>query len=253
MSTAVGRLARWIDTRTQHYVCITGVHGVIESQDDADLRAIHNAAGMVTPDGMPMVWSAHHAGADFVERVYGPDLMLEVARVGAERGWTFYLYGGKDGVAEQLAANLTRWYPGLEVVGWTCPPFRPLTSDEDAVVVEQINAADPDVVWVGLSTPKQERWMAGHVGRVNAPVMVGVGAAFDMHTGSVRQAPPRMQRAGLEWLFRLTQEPRRLWQRYLRNNPRFVARIIRRRPRLIDERVDPGPAEDVRGTTPRSP
>jgi N-acetylglucosaminyldiphosphoundecaprenol N-acetyl-beta-D-mannosaminyltransferase len=135
---------------------------------------------------------------------------------------------------------LERWYPGLKVVGWYSPPFRPLSAEEDQAIIDQINALDPHIIWVGLSTPKQERWMAAHVGRVRAPVLIGVGAAFDMHTGAVRQAPTWMQRLGLEWLFRLTQEPRRLWRRYLRNNPRFAMRIAARPPRLIDEVVDPG-------------
>jgi N-acetylglucosaminyldiphosphoundecaprenol N-acetyl-beta-D-mannosaminyltransferase len=240
MATAVARIAEWIETNRQHYVCITGVHGVMESQADERLREIHNAAGMVTPDGMPMVWSAHRAGARDVERVYGPDLMLETSREAAERGWRFFLYGGKEGVAERLASRLERWYPGLKVVGWYSPPFRPLSAEEDQAIIDQINALDPHIIWVGLSTPKQERWMAAHVGRVRAPVLIGVGAAFDMHTGAVRQAPTWMQRLGLEWLFRLTQEPRRLWRRYLRNNPRFAMRIAARPPRLIDEVVDPG-------------
>jgi len=240
LGTALSRISEWIDRDAQHYVSITGVHGVMESQDDEELRQIHNAAGMVTPDGMPMVWSAHRAGAPDVERVYGPDLMLATSRVAATKGWRFFLYGGKEGVAEQLAANLETWYPGLQVVGWHSPPFRPLSHDEDAELVASINALDPQVIWVGLSTPKQERWMASHVGRVRATVMVGVGAAFDMHTGQVRQAPRWMQRTGLEWLFRLLQEPRRLWRRYLRNNPRFLVQILRRPPRLVPEVVDPG-------------
>ena len=245
MTSAVARVAEWIASGRQHYVCVTGVHGVMESQADGTLRDIHNRAGMVTPDGMPMVWAAHHAGAFEVERVCGRDLLPAVARAGADNGWRFFLYGGKEGVPERLAAHLERWYPGLEVVGYLSPPFRPLTTDEDAAIVQRINALGPHVVWVGLSTPKQERWMAEHVGRLDAPVMIGIGAAFDMHTGAVPNAPELMQRAGLEWLFRLVQEPRRLWRRYLANNPRFVMRILAHPPRLVDERVDTGPAVDA--------
>lgn len=240
MSSAIARMAEWIETGRQHYVCVTGVHGVMESQSDVTLREIHNAAGMVTPDGMPMVWSAHRAGAPDVERVCGRDLLLEASRAAANRGWKIFFYGGKEGVPERLADRLRRRYPGLEVVGCYSPPFRPLTHDEDAQIVERINALAPDIVWVGLSTPKQEQWMAEHVGRLDAPVMVGIGAAFDMHAGDARCAPRWMQRAGLEWLFRLIQEPRRLWRRYLGNNPRFVLRIVANPPRLVEERVDRG-------------
>lgn len=245
MSSAIGRIAEWIEAGRQHYVCVTGVHGVMESQTDPRLREIHNAAGMVTPDGMPMVWSAHHAGATEVERVCGRDLLLEVSRVAADRAWRFFLYGGKEGVPERLAERLAQWYPGLEVVGCHSPPFRTLTPEEDAAIVERINDLDPHIVWVGLSTPKQERWMAEHLGRLSAPVTIGVGAAFDMHTGAVPHAPGWMQRAGLEWLFRLLREPRRLWRRYLTNNPQFVMRILSRPPRLIEERVDSGPGVDA--------
>lgn len=245
MSSALARMAEWIEAGRQHYVCVTGVHGVMESQSDPRLREIHNAAGMVTPDGMPMVWSAHYAGAAEVERVCGPDLLLETSRTAAAEGWKFFLYGGKEGVAEQLAERLERRYPGLEVVGCHSPPFRPLTAEEDAAIVQRINDLGPHIVWVGLSTPKQEHWMAEHLGRLDAPVMVGIGAAFDVHAGVVRQAPEWMRRSGLEWLFRLLQEPRRLWRRYLTNNPRFVMRILTHPPQLIEERVDRGPGVDA--------
>jgi N-acetylglucosaminyldiphosphoundecaprenol N-acetyl-beta-D-mannosaminyltransferase len=160
--------------------------------------------------------------------------MLALAERAAERGWTSFFYGGAEGVADLLAARLEERFPGLHTTGTYCPPFRPLTDDEDDAIVEQINAAKPDLLWVGLSTPKQEHWMAAHVGRVHAPVLLGVGAAFDMHAGLLPQAPPAMQRSGLEWLYRLVREPRRLWRRYLRNNPQFVAKILARPPRLRD-------------------
>ncbi len=232
MGMAIDEITRWIDTGERHYVCVTGVHGVMESQDAPDLLRIHNESGLTTPDGMPMVWSARWAGAKHVERVYGPDLMAALCRRAAERGWTSYFYGGKDGVPELLAERLTDRYPGLKVVGTYSPPFRPLSEAEDAEIVSQINAVSPDLVWVGLSTPKQERWVADHVGRLGASALLAVGAAFDIHAGTLQQAPAPMQRAGLEWLYRIYREPRRLWWRYLRNNPRFVARIIRNRPYL---------------------
>jgi N-acetylglucosaminyldiphosphoundecaprenol N-acetyl-beta-D-mannosaminyltransferase len=231
-SDALGEVTRWIDDGLRHYVCVTGVHGVMESQGDPELLRIHNESGLTTPDGMPMVWAAHMAGAKNTERVYGPDLMLAVCERAAERGWRCFLYGATDAVLEQLSTNLGDRYPGLQIVGTHSPPFRPLTPEEDDAVVRQINESGAHIVWVGLSTPKQERWMASHVGRLNAPALFGVGAAFDMHAGNLRQAPRWMQRSGLEWLFRLISEPRRLWKRYAVNNPRFVLAIARRRPRI---------------------
>jgi N-acetylglucosaminyldiphosphoundecaprenol N-acetyl-beta-D-mannosaminyltransferase len=233
MTTAVDVIGGWIERGEQHYVCVTGVHGVMESQRDADLRRIHNASGLTTPDGMPMVWAGRRAGATWMRRVYGPDLMLALAEQAAARGWRSFFYGGREGVPERLVENLRRRYPGFEAVGWYSPPFRPLSAAEDAAIVERINALRPDLVWVGLSTPKQERWMDAHVGRLEAPVFLGVGAAFDIHAGTLPQAPHWMQTNGLEWMYRLIREPRRLWRRYLSIVPRFMVQIVRRPPRLI--------------------
>jgi N-acetylglucosaminyldiphosphoundecaprenol N-acetyl-beta-D-mannosaminyltransferase len=229
---ALGEVTRWIDDGLQHYVCVTGVHGVMESQGDPELLRIHNESGLTTPDGMPMVWAARMAGAKNTQRVYGPDLMLAVCERAAERGWGCFLYGATEEVLEQLRSNLSDRYPGLPIVGTHSPPFRALTPEEDEAVVRQINESGAQIVWVGLSTPKQERWMASHIGRLNASALFGVGAAFDIHAGNLRQAPRWMQRSGLEWLFRLASEPRRLWRRYAVNNPRFVLAISRRRPRI---------------------
>lgn len=226
MRDATDRLERWIQERSPGYVCITGVHGVMESQRDPELRLIHERAGMVTPDGMPLVWMSHLLGYRHVSRVYGPDLMRAMTAISAERGYRNYYYGGRPGTAEHLRDVLTRAHPGLQVVGTCCPPFRPLTAEEDAEVVQRINDARADIVWIGLSTPKQERWMAAHLGRLAAPVMVGVGAAFDFLAGEKAQAPRWMQRSGLEWAFRMATEPRRLAGRYLRNNPAFLLRAF---------------------------
>lgn len=226
MDDTVATLEGWIAARAQEYVCVTGVHGVMESQNNERLRSVHNNAGMVTPDGMPLVWCARLMGKARTQRVYGPDLMRMMTSVSSQRGYRQFYYGGGEGVADQLAKQLSETYPGLNVVGTWCPPFREPTPDEDREVVDQINAARPDILWVGLSTPKQELWMAGHVRRLNVPVMIGVGAAFDFLAGNKRQAPLWMQRNGLEWLFRLGSEPRRLWRRYAYIVPGFLLRII---------------------------
>ncbi|MBC7226450.1 MAG: WecB/TagA/CpsF family glycosyltransferase [Thermoflexales bacterium] len=226
MEMALTVIEGWIERREPHYVCVTGVHGVMESQRDEGLRRIHNQAGLVTPDGMPLVWLSRLKGYRHVDRVYGPDLMLALCEHSVSRGYRHFFYGGAEGVPEQLSEVLQKRFPGLQVVGTYSPPFRPLTPEEDEAVVQVINKANPDIIWVGLSTPKQERWMAEHRARLNAPVLIGVGAAFDFLTGRKPQAPRWMQRAGLEWLFRLLTEPRRLWRRYLINNPLFVALVV---------------------------
>jgi len=223
---AVSILEQWIAERTQRYVCVTGVHGVMESQSDQELRRIHNEAGLVTPDGMPLVWISRLKGHAQVGRVYGPDLMLAFCEASEEKGYRHFLYGGGEGVAERLASRLKGRFPRLAIAGRLCPPFRPLEPNEDNEAVRYINETVPDIVWVGLSTPKQERWMRTHVGRLTAPVLVGVGAAFDFHAGLKPQAPRWIQRSGLEWSYRLLHEPRRLWRRYLFNNPRFVFLVL---------------------------
>jgi N-acetylglucosaminyldiphosphoundecaprenol N-acetyl-beta-D-mannosaminyltransferase len=235
MDVAVDTVQNWLTSGLTNYVCVTGVHGVMECQRDPDLLSIHNSAGMVTPDGMPMVWASRWAGAAGADRVYGPDLMLELCRRSVELGWRSFFYGGKPGVAERLAASLMERFPGFQVAGTHVPPFRDLTQAEDSQVIDRINQAGADLLWVGLSTPKQERWMAAHRGLINTPVMIGVGAAFDINSGSINQAPRFVQRSGFEWLYRLIQEPRRLWRRYLRNNPEFVIRMLRHPPRLVAE------------------
>jgi N-acetylglucosaminyldiphosphoundecaprenol N-acetyl-beta-D-mannosaminyltransferase len=222
MIQTIEAIDRWICQREQHYVCVTGVHGIMESQRDAKLKQIHNNAGLVTPDGMPLVWLSRLQGLPWVERVYGPDLMLAVCQHSVLTKYRHYFYGGDQGVAETLVSRLRQQFPGLQVAGSWSPPFRALTPAEDEEIVQRINRAEPDIVWVGLSTPKQEYWMHEHLGRLSAPVMVGVGAAFDFHAGVKKQAPRWMRRSGLEWSFRLMSEPRRLWRRYLINNPAFL-------------------------------
>jgi N-acetylglucosaminyldiphosphoundecaprenol N-acetyl-beta-D-mannosaminyltransferase len=221
LADAVAIVEGWIHQGGRHYVCVSGVHGLMESHGNEELRDIHNRAGLVTPDGMPLVWLSRLLGKSRTERVYGPDLLRALTATSALHGYRQFYYGGADGVAEKLRRALTIAHPGLQVAGTLCPPFRELTREEDDAAVETINAGRPDIVWVGLSTPKQEFWMARHLGRIDAPVMIGVGAAFDFLAGTKRQAPLWMQRSGVEWLFRLCAEPARLWRRYAYIIPAF--------------------------------
>ena len=177
MPDALAAIERWIAKRERHFVCITGVHGVIESRSDPELRAIHDRAGLVTPDGMPLVWMARKLGHPGTRRVYGPDLMRTLTELSARRGYRQYYFGGGPGLAERLRDTLLERFPNLRVAGMHSPPFGAVSPEEDEAMVAAINAAQPDIVWVGLSTPKQEYWMDRHRGRIEAPVMIGVGAA----------------------------------------------------------------------------
>ncbi len=208
------------------YVCATGVHGVSEARRDPAFGAILNGAWLNVPDGMPLVWLGRGHGHRGITRVYGPDLMAAVCDAGRAAGLTHYFYGGNEGVAGLLKEKLTGRFPGLRVVGTFTPPFRPLTPEEFSRLCADVAAKDPDIVWVGLSTPKQERFAAAAAAQLEAGLLVTVGAAFDFHAGRMRQAPRWMQRSGLEWLFRLGLEPRRLGRRYLVNNPLFVLRTF---------------------------
>jgi N-acetylglucosaminyldiphosphoundecaprenol N-acetyl-beta-D-mannosaminyltransferase len=219
---AADQIDSWIQSGTQRYVTVTGVHGIMESQEDTELLRIHQAAGMCVPDGMPTVWVGKYYGHQTMSRVYGPDLMLEIMERSPARGYRHFFYGGKEGVPELLKEKIEARFPGTQVVGTLSPPFRPMTDEEEADFAEEIARLQPDIIWVGLSTPKQERWMAAHVRKLECKVMIGVGAAFDFHAGLLKQAPSWMQKAGLEWFFRLCVEPRRLWRRYCYNNPRFI-------------------------------
>lgn len=226
LQQAVDQVAYWVDNQERQYVCVCTVHTLMECRRDERMRRAVNQAGLATPDGMPLVWLSRWWQKQVqVERVYGPDLLLALCQSSIERGYAHYFYGGAAGVPELLAQNLLGRFPGLKIAGAYSPPFRPLSPAEDAQIIEQINQAAPDVVWVGLGTPKQDLWMAAHRDPLTAPVLIGVGAAFDFYTGRIPQAPRWMQRNGLEWLFRLWQEPRRLWQRYLVYNPLFVVLV----------------------------
>jgi len=223
---ALSQIGAAIEEGRKGYVTVTGVHGVSESQEDERLREVHNASFLTTPDGMPMVWMGKLAGSSVMDRVYGPDLMLLVLRAGVERGWRHFFFGGGEGVADELREKLEARIPGVKVVGTFTPPFRPLDDGEEAALAARVAEVRPDCFWVGLSTPKQERFMAAHLGKLEATLMFGVGAAFDFHAGRVPQAPPLLQKAGLEWAYRLAKEPKRLWRRYLKNNPLFLGRVF---------------------------
>jgi len=218
---ATRQIIKWAGQKESRYVCIANVHMVMEAYDAPNFRQIVNESDLVTPDGMPLVWVMHRMGAKGQERVYGPELMLHVAEAAAREGIPVGLYGGTLKTLEKLAANLQNRYPRLQIAYRYSPPFQPLSPEEDWQITNEINRSGALILFVGLGCPKQERWMAKHKEHINA-VMLGVGAAFDLHAGVKPQAPSWLQRAGLEWLFRLFIEPRRLWMRYLYHNPRFL-------------------------------
>jgi N-acetylglucosaminyldiphosphoundecaprenol N-acetyl-beta-D-mannosaminyltransferase len=227
MSHAVAAITHWLDewanlpgspTR-KRYICTVNTHLVVESRRKPKLRHVLNHASLATPDGMPLVWWLRCIGKD-VERVYGPDLMLAVCNALPHK--RHYFYGGATHVPERLALKLQEQFPNLQVAGTHSPPFRPLTKDESEQVVAHINASQTDILWVGLGAPKQELWISDHIEALHVPVLVGVGAAFDYHSGIKRQAPRIIRHAGLEWLFRIYAEPRRLGRRYATTIPTFI-------------------------------
>jgi N-acetylglucosaminyldiphosphoundecaprenol N-acetyl-beta-D-mannosaminyltransferase len=220
----ITRMEHWISERTAcHFIAVTGMHGVTEAQHDKLFKQILNSADLVVPDGMPLVWIARRHGHRLKRRVYGPELMQTFGRdTGAK--YRHFLYGGMPGVPELLGKTLTEKF-GMNIVGEYSPPFRALTEKEDEEVLARIHATRPDVLWVGLSTPKQERWMYAHRPALQVPVVVGVGAAFDVNSGRTKQAPVWMREHGLEWSFRLVTEPRRLWKRYLIYGSEFAWKV----------------------------
>jgi len=216
-------MEEWILAKTVcHSIAATSMHGIVEAQRDPAFMEILNSTDLVVADGMPLVWLGRRQGCDLPRRVYGPDLMLEFCEKTAGRGYRHFFYGSEPGVPEQLAESLKRRFSYLEVCGVYSPPFRPLSAEEDQAIASLICRAAPDVLWVGLGAPKQERWMHEHRAKLNVPVLVGVGAAFDILSGRRRQAPQWMREHGFEWLFRLLQEPRRLWRRYLIDGAQFL-------------------------------
>jgi len=219
----IGQMREWIARRDAcHYVAVTGMHGITEAQHHPDFKGVLADADLVVPDGMPLVWIGRLRGKSLWRRVYGPELMLRFCRETAPTGCRHFLYGGEAGAPEQLAQFLKKACTGICIAGTYSPPFRSTTPEEDEAILESINRAAPDVLWVALGTPKQETWMHQHRNKLRVPVMAGVGAAFDFLSSRKKQAPVWMQENGLEWLFRLLQEPQRLWKRYLVNGSEFV-------------------------------
>jgi N-acetylglucosaminyldiphosphoundecaprenol N-acetyl-beta-D-mannosaminyltransferase len=224
--SAIDVISSAIDRGHKGYVCVTGVHGIMEAHRDPEVRKALASAMLVVPDGMPTVWVGRWQGHRHMRRVFGPDLMLQFCDSSVAKGYRHFFYGGKPGVAEELASVLSERVPGLRVVGTDTPPFRALNREEKADLRRRLDEARPDIIWVGLSTPKQERFMADTIAELNCRAMVGVGAAFDFHTGRLKDSPHWIKNAGLQWLHRLCQEPSRLWKRYLINNSSFVAKLV---------------------------
>jgi N-acetylglucosaminyldiphosphoundecaprenol N-acetyl-beta-D-mannosaminyltransferase len=225
LDTAVLAIKSALDHSCKGYICLCGVHGVIQAQDDSQFCHVLANALMVLPDGMPTVWVGHLQGFKQMDRVFGPDLMLDVMRRAEFVGCTHFLCGGDYGVAEELSTRLSVRFPDVRIVGTYTPPFRAMEEEEELKLLEMIQICRPDIVWVGLSTPKQELFMARYLSRLDTTLMIGVGAAFLFHTGKIRDSSSWVKRAGLQWLHRLLQEPLRLWRRYLFVNPKFLFKI----------------------------
>lgn len=224
--TAIGRIGRWARMNESRYVCVCNVHSCVTAEQDSHLNRVLADADTATPDGAPIAWMLRQLGSPDQQRINGPDLMWRYCEQAAARNESIYLYGGTPETLSMLQLRLKEAFPCLRIAGVWSPPFRALTEEEDETDVARINASGAGTVWVSLGCPKQEKWMAAHRGRVRA-VMIGVGAAFDYHAGTINRAPRWMQNAGLEWLHRLLSEPRRLWRRYLVTNTLFVVLAAR--------------------------
>lgn len=225
MDDILSNIEQQIITRNPVYICVCPNHTIMESQKDEALKDIVNSAYMATPDGMSVVWASKWLGYKSAEQVCGTDLMLRLSELSAQRGYTNFYYGGSDGVPIELADRLSKKFNGLKVVETYSPPFRPLTISEKQDIIDRINNIKPDILWVGLGMPKQEFWMGEFYKKLDVPVMIGVGAAFDFLSGSKKRAPKWMQKIGLEWLYRLSQEPKRLWKRNL-YHPIFLYKVF---------------------------
>jgi len=226
MDRALARIESAVQNGEKGYVCVTGVQGVMEAQSDANLKRIINEAFLNIPDGRPTVWVGWLRGFLEMRQVTGPCMMLKLCGLSEEKRYTHFFYGGNDGVAQKLKDALTERFPNMRVVGTYSPPFRPLNAEEEAELIRMVAETRPDFFWVGLSTPKQERFMDQYISKLDTTLMFGVGAAFDIHTGRIKDAPYWMKLTGVQWLHRIYQDPKRLWKRYLVNNPKFVYQIM---------------------------
>jgi exopolysaccharide biosynthesis WecB/TagA/CpsF family protein len=261
MTRALERVASVLRRNQKGYVSVIGVHGIMEAQRNHQLAAIYANSAITVPDGMPTVWVGRFQGCRRMERVAGPDLMLEIFRSPQFSGYTHFLYGGDEGVAQNLSANLRSWFPWVRIVGTWTPPYRDLSSEEEDEFVSVIRHLKPDFIWVGISAPRQEAFMARYLPVLDTRIMFGVGAAFDFHTGRIRDCSPWIKRAGLQWLHRLLQDPRRLWRRYLRNNPAFLWNIMLQLtglrtygpPALTDLDGRPAPVRSLTASLVREP
>jgi N-acetylglucosaminyldiphosphoundecaprenol N-acetyl-beta-D-mannosaminyltransferase len=225
MESAITRVAEALCRLRKGYVCMIGVHGIMEAQRNRRLAAAYAECLIAVPDGMPTVWVGRFQGYPDMQRVAGPDLMLEIFRRKEFADYTHFLYGGKEGVAEELSASFRQRFPWARIVGTYTPPYRKLSPEEEAEMIATIGKLKPDIIWVGIGAPKQEQFMNRYLPELETRLMFGVGAAFDYHTGRIQDCADWIKRAGLQWLHRLMQDPRHLWWRYLRNNPAFVWRI----------------------------
>lgn len=232
LPSSVSQVMSLLKTDNRGYICVTGMHGIMEAQRDPHFRDIQNNSFLTTPDGIPTVWIGHLDGHHTMKQVRGADLMLRVCEASVSSGTKHFLYGGKPGVANLLRHVLELRYPGINIVGTYSPPFRPLTPQEDTQLKEQLEHLKPDILWCGISTPKQERFMARYIHTLPVKLMVGVGAAFDLNSGLLKDSPLWVQRCGLQWAHRLIQEPRRLWRRYLLNIPHFALLYALQRTQL---------------------
>lgn len=220
-SNAINTLASWGAEHESRVVCICNAHSVVTAKSDTEFNEVIQHADMATPDGAPVAWMIKKVSGQPQDRINGPDLMLKYCEHAEKIGQSIYLYGGKESTLETLVEVLKSNYPNLKIAGYLSPPFRELTEDEKQKIIRDINSSGANTVWVGLGCPKQEKWMYEHQGKINA-VMIGVGAAFDYHAGTIKRAPKWMQNSGLEWFHRLCSEPRRLWKRYLVTNTLFI-------------------------------
>jgi len=226
LQKACQKISEWIDNKEKKYVCIAPASTIVDCQENESYKKVINSSGMTTPDGMPLVWIGKAKGVD-IERTYGPDLLQAMNKLSEDKGYRNYFYGGTQESIELFVSKMKEMYPKLNIVGSVAPPIRKINEIESDETLSKINEAKPDILWVGLGSPKQDFWMKQNRGKLSVPVMIGVGAAFDFISGMKPQAPSWMQKSGLEWLFRLSCEPSRLWKRYLIGNTKFLYLVLK--------------------------